>query len=68
MYIEEIKSSKIGSNVKFTSSIIDVRSISRLRRANMKITEMNWITLRPVYNTNENTIYNPKALILNFLN
>lgn len=66
LIIEELKESVIDSNVKFAFSDFEPQEILRTRKSNKNITTMIWITLRPVICSY--AVYNPKALILQFLN
>jgi len=61
-----IKHSKIASNVNFTSNIISIREILKIRKENKNSTQIIWITKRPVITEFE--VYNPKAIIMIFLN
>lgn len=62
-YIEELKWSIISCNVKF-HNLIDILPT---RKENLKITDMLWITKQPIIDSNY-FVYNPKAVILVFLN
>ena len=65
--IEEIRWTRITPEVRFESRNNDLRKTAKFRSANMKITQMFWITLQPVIDS-ANNLYNPKALIMLILN
>lgn len=64
-FIEELKDTIISSNADFKTN--SIRDLLYYRKNNMTITQMCWITLRPVISS-DYTIYNPKTLIIITLN
>lgn len=65
---EEIQSSKIDLTCRFYPyGHIDMRDIIKTRRTFIKCTQMLWINKYPVV-TSCGEAYNPKALIMIFLN
>lgn len=64
-FIEDLQDSIISSDVDFKT--FDMRAIIEFRRANLKSTDMIWITKRPVIDAGY-TVFNPKALIFLILN
>lgn len=65
--IEELKWSLIAPKTRFTCGVLSTREIFETRKENMQITQMIWITKQPVIDF-ANNLYNPKALIMLFLN
>ena len=64
--IQEIKHSIISHKTRFTCGEMEMRKIIELRKANLSITQMIWITKQVV--VSDGFMYNPKALILYWLN
>lgn len=65
--IEPIKWSIISDDVHFECGFPHLEKLMDFRRANLKTTEMYWITKQPVIDWCYN-VYNPKALIFVILN
>lgn len=65
--IEDLKSSLISHEVLFESGFGDLELLMEFRKANLKTTQMYWITKQPVIDWCYN-VYNPKALIFVILN
>lgn len=65
--IEEIKWSVIDHDVKFTSSYIPILDMYQVRKDHKKHTEMIWITKKPIIDK-YNNLFNPRAVIMLFLN
>ena len=65
--IEELQWSLIAPKTRFTCGELSSKEIFKTRKANINITQMAWITKQPVIDF-ANNVYNPKALILLFLN
>jgi hypothetical protein len=51
-----------GDNIEGTKKLLEVR------RNNIAITDMLWITQEPIYSINVDEVYNPRTVILVFLN
>ena len=64
MHIENIKNSIVKNNVRFID--FSIKELSILRRLNIKITNMMWITKETI--VTEQEVYNPKTPILIWLN
>jgi len=60
--------SVINNDVKFSTKGMEAREFIKLRRKNLKITDMAWITLKPKWDILLNEWYVPKTVILLFLN
>lgn len=66
--IEKLKDSVINHDVNFHwSGFENCRDLMKFRRKNIKITNMCWITKRPVIDYGD-SLYNPTALIMLILN
>lgn len=65
--IDNLKPSKIDYDVKFTYRYWTIRELMKFRKRNMKITQMCWITLRPVIDSGY-SVHNAKSLIMHILN
>lgn len=63
-----IKESKIDNDIRFSTRGISAHEFMKLRRGNLKITYMIWITLKPKCDLVWKEWYNPQAVILMFLN
>jgi hypothetical protein len=64
---DNLRSSIIDSDVRFSSKIWNTDELMAYRRKNLNSTQMCWITLKPVVDCG-NTVFNPRALIFNILN
>lgn len=65
---EEIKESYLDSDISFLPhSIKDLKQLLKIRRANLEITQMIWLKKRAVI-ASWGELYNPKSLIMIFLN
>ncbi len=60
--------SKIENNIRFSTRGMTAHEFMQLRRTNIKITYMAWITLKPKYDDFWEELYEPKTVILIFLN
>jgi hypothetical protein len=63
-----MKKSLINNNVRFTLADSSPKDILNIRKSNMQITHVYWVTLKVKKDTYLNEIYNPRSLILLFLN
>lgn len=63
--IEEMEESLIDHNVRL--NLLSTRELIDLRKVNLKITKMMWITKRIVIDEFY-TVYNPKTVVLVWLN
>lgn len=67
LIIEDIKWSVVSIKTKFTCGDMPMSSLLKTRKENIPITQMIWITKQPVI-SKDNVLYNPKALIMIWLN
>ena len=65
--IEDFESSFFSHNIRFTTSYLSPKGVIRTRRKYINITQMIWITNQLVIDSGYN-VYNPKSLIMLFLN
>lgn len=65
---DKLKMSKIDNNVRFALKQFSIQDVFMLRKENLKTTSLFWITLSIKYDPVLKEIYNPKAMILLFLN
>ena len=66
--MEKVINSFIDNRIHFTLDQMNCQRLIRLRRANIEVTCMIWITMSPRYDKILNEFYNPKSPILLFLN
>ncbi len=52
----------------FGEGIEGTRKLLKVRRENQSVTTMLWVTMEPIYSINLDEIYNPRTVILVFLN
>ncbi len=64
--IQGMQPSIISHKTKFTCGEMEMRKIIEVRKANLSITSMIWITKQAV--VSDGFLYNPKALIMIWLN
>lgn len=67
LLIQDFKWSIISNSTKFTCGEMEMSEIIKIRKSNIKITSMIWITKTPVI-SKDNVLYNPKALIMIWIN
>jgi len=60
--------SVIDNNIRFSTRGFTAREFMQLRRGNLKVTDMAWITLKPKWDILLKEWYVPKTVILIFLN
>ena len=65
--IEKLKDSVIDHNVGFNCGGFKMKEVVKFRKANMRITQMCWITKRPTMDCGY-TLSNPRSLIMIILN